>query len=164
MSPATRRSPTSRTCTHVFFAEPECHEYECQGHLSQGTSRSPPSSPRTGPRYRPGQCASHTERADLRGPDRAAASRSDGLLPVAHHPRSSACEARSVPRSDELETTPAIAALCEGRSAGEVQRHRRPSGVELAKPDDRAVRREALDLHTALAQMVKRRWVRAHLR
>jgi hypothetical protein len=33
-----------------------------------------------------------------------------------------------------------------------VQRHRRPNGVEHAEPDDRALRREPLDLHTALAQ------------
>lgn len=72
-------------------------------------------------------------------------------------------EAVSIARADELETTPATAALRQGRSAGEVQRHRRPSRVELAEPDDRAVRREALDLHTALAQTVKGQGLRAHL-
>jgi hypothetical protein len=57
-----------------------------------------------------------------------------------------------------------VAALRERRSAGEVQRRGRPGGVELAEPDDRAVRRQAFDLDTALTQTVQRGWVGAHLR
>jgi hypothetical protein len=55
-----------------------------------------------------------------------------------------------------------VAALRERRSAGEMQRRSRPGGVELAEPDDRAVRRQAFDLEAALAQTVQRGWVGAH--